>query len=150
MASFKLNYQNKFDIDTTGTLDPHSTTGATFVALAAGIQTITPAAGDTTDNTPYYDGGGFANTDVTGKNFSIAFSGNRVEGDAAQDYIAGKEFSVGDDCKTLLRWTKPDGTVIVAQVTLNAITPSGGAANAKQTFSFTANFNGAPVVTPAA
>lgn len=144
--AFNLNYKNKFEIDTKGNLDPNSTTGAEFVPIAAGISTVTPAPGDTTDNTAYYNGGGFASTDVTGKNFSLAFSGNRVEGDAAQDYITSKEFSLGDDCKTLLRWTKSDGRVVVAQVTLSAITTSGGAANAKQTFSFTANFNGAPVV----
>lgn len=147
--SFKLNWQNQYEIDTKGGLDPSATTGATFVPLSAGIQTITPASGDTTDNTPYYDGGGFSTTEVTGKNVSIAFSGNRVEGDAAQDFIAGLEFSVGDAVKTLLKWTRPDGSIITAQVTLNAIISSGGAANAKQTFSFTANFNGAPVVTPA-
>lgn len=146
--AFKLNYQNKFEIDTHGSLDPASTTGATFVNLATGIQTITPAAGDQTENTPYYDGQGFSTTEVTGKNVSIAFSGNRVEGDAAQDFITGKQFSLGDDVKTLLRWTRSDGTIIVAQVTLSNIVVSGGAANAKQTFSFTANFNGAPVVTP--
>lgn len=146
--AFKLNYQNKFEIDTKGSLDPTSTTSATFVTLAAGIQTITPAAGDTTDNTPYYDGNGYTTTEVTGKNVSIAFSGNRIDGDAAQDFVAGLEFAVGDSLKTLLRWTRPDGTVIIAQVTLNAIISSGGAANAKQTFSFTASFNGAPVVTP--
>lgn len=148
--AFKQNYQNQFEIDTTGQLDPTTTTGATFVAVSAGIQTITPNAGDTTDNTPYYDGGGFATTEVTGKNVSIAFSGHRVEGDPAQTFIVGKEFAVGDSLKTLLRWTRTDGTIIVAQVTINNIVVSGGGANAKQTFSFTANFNGAPVLTPPA
>lgn len=147
--AFKLNYQNVFEIDTKGSLDPTTLTSATFVPLAAGIQTVTPSHGDTTENVPYYDGGGFSSTEVTGKNISIAFAGARIEGDAAQEFIAGKEFSVGDNLKTLLRWTRADGTIIVAQVTINAIVASGGAANAKQTFSFTANFNGAPVVTPA-
>lgn len=147
---YKNNFFNKYEIDTHGSLDPSTTTGATFVTLADGIATITPSAGDTTDNTAYYNGGGYAHTDVTGKNVSIAFAGNRVEGDAAQDFVASKAFSVGDDLKTLIRWTRVDGTVIVAQVTMSAITVSGGGANAKQTFSFTANFNGAPVITPPA
>ncbi|GER73438.1 phage tail tube protein [Weizmannia acidilactici] len=145
--AFNLNYKNKFEIDTKGNLDPNQIDGATFEPLAAGISSVTPSPGDTTDNTAYYDGDGFANTDVTGKNFSIAFSGNRVEGDAAQDYVASKEFAIGDDVKTLLRWTKSDGTVLVAQITMSAITTSGGNANAKQTFSFTANINGLPIVT---
>ncbi|WP_204988058.1 phage tail tube protein [Sporolactobacillus pectinivorans] len=147
MVAFNLNFKNKFEIDTAGTLDPTVTTGATFVTIAKGIQTVTPAPGDTTDNTPYYDGQGFSQTDRTGINFSLAFAGNRVEGDPAQDFIVSKEFALGDEAKTLLRWTKTDGTVIIAQVSLTAITASGGAANAKQTFSFTANFNGLPAVT---
>jgi hypothetical protein len=146
--AFKLNFNNTFEIDTAGGLDPSVTTTATFKALSAGIQTITPASGDTTDNTPYYDGGGFSTTEVTGKNFSIAFSGHRIDGDLAQDFIAGLEFVVGDGLKTLLRWTRSDGTIIIGQVTINNIVVAGGSANAKQTFSFTASFNGLPVVTP--
>jgi hypothetical protein len=144
---FPLNYKNKFEIDTLGHTDPTQVAEANWARLAAGINTFTPAAGDTTDNTPYFDGNGFSSTDVTGKNYSIAFSGNRLEGDAAQDYVASKDFAVGDAVKTLLRWTRPDGTVIIGCVTLNAIVVSGGAANAKETFSFTSNFNGAPTVT---
>lgn len=144
---FPLNYKNRFDIDTSGLTDPSQAASASWARLASGINTFTPAGGDTTDNTPYLDGNGFTNTDVTGKNYSIAFSGNRLEGDAAQDFIASKDFLVGDDVKTLLRWTRPDGTVIIACITINAIVIAGGAANAKETFSFTANFNGAPTVT---
>lgn len=145
--AFNLNFKNKFEIDTLGHTDPSQVADANWAELAAGINTVTPASGDTTDNTAYYDGNGFANTDITGKNYSLAFSGNRKEGDTAQDFVASKDFAVGDNAKTLLRWTRTDGTIIVGCVTLNAIVISGGAANAKQTFSFTANFNGLPDVT---
>lgn len=144
---FNLNFRNKFEIDTLGHTDPSQSSEASWAQLAAGINTVTPASGDTTDNTAYYDGNGFANTDITGKNYSLAFSGNRKEGDPAQDYVASKDFAVGDAAKTLLRWTRTDGTVIIGCITMNAIVISGGAANAKQTFSFTGNFNGLPNVT---
>lgn len=146
MAGFTLNVKNKFEIDTSGSIDPTDATSASWAQIAAGIEQVTPNPNDTTDNTAYYDGDGFASTDVTGKNYSLDFSGNRKEGDAAQDYIASKELLTGEDVKTLLRWTKTDGTEIIAQVTLSSIVTSGGNANAKQTFSFTANFNGAPVI----
>jgi hypothetical protein len=149
--AFKLNYKNKFELETSGIVDPALITTeapGTWATLAAGIQTATPAPGDTTDNTAYYNGGGFASTDVTGKNYSIAFAGHRVEGDAAQDFLVDKEFATGDDVKTLLRWTNPQGRVALVLVTWSAILSQGGDANAKQTFSTTANFNGAPTVTP--
>lgn len=147
MVAFNLNYKNRYEIDKNGNLDPSDPSSASWLQVAKGIQTVTPAPGDTTDNTPYYDGGGFTQTDRTGLNFSLAFSGNRVEGDPAQDFIASKEFALGDAVKTLARWTKTNGVIVIAQVSLTAIVASGGAANAKQTFSFTENFNGAPVTT---
>lgn len=147
MVAFNLNYKNRYEIDRNGGLDPSNITGADWATLAKGIQTVTPAPGDTTDNTPYYDGQGWSQTDRTGLNFSLAFAGNRVEGDLAQDYVSSKQFALGDAAKTLARWTQTSGLIIVAQVSLTAIVTSGGAANAKQTFSFTENFNGLPVVT---
>ncbi|MDD9147825.1 fibronectin type III domain-containing protein [Sporolactobacillus sp. CQH2019] len=147
MVQFNLNYKNRYEIDKNGGMDPSDVSSAQWLRLATGIQTITPAPGDTTDNTPYYDGGGFAQTDRTGMNFSLAFAGNRVEGDPAQDFVESKQFALGDAAKTLLRWTKTNGVIIIAQVSLTAIITAGGAANAKQTFSFTLNFNGAPTTT---
>ncbi|WP_407080586.1 phage tail tube protein, partial [Enterococcus faecium] len=41
-------------------------------------------------------------------------------------------------------WTDAKGNKVQAVVTLTSIVPFGGAANAKQTFSFTMAFNGKP------
>jgi len=142
MSKFKMNYKNIFEIDTTGSQDPKNVEGAKFAPLAAGISGVTPAANETDDNTAYYDGAGFTDTDVTGKRITLAFSGHRVIGDAAQDYVASKFLAIGQNLKTLARWTDPDGNVIVANVTITAVVPMGGNANAKQTFSFTLSFNG--------
>ncbi|ASD31978.1 capsid protein [Lactiplantibacillus plantarum] len=147
MAKFKMNYKNIFEIDTTGSQDPKDTTKATFVPLAAGISGVTPAANETDDNTAYYDGAGFTDTDVTGKRITLAFTGHRVIGDAAQDYVASKFLAIGPNLKTLGRWTDTNGNVVISSVTLTAIVPMGGNANAKQTFSFTMSFNGKPIMT---
>lgn len=147
MAKFNMNYKNVFEIDTTGSQDPTDTTKATFAPLAAGISGVTPAANETDDNTAYYDGAGFTDTDVTGKRITLAFTGHRVIGDAAQDYVASKFLAIGQNLKTLGRWTDPAGNKIVSSVTLTAIVPMGGNANAKQTFSFTMSFNGKPIMT---
>lgn len=147
MAKFKMNYKNVFEIDTAGSQDPTDVTKATFAPLAAGISGVTPAANETADNTAYYDGAGFTDTDVTGKRITLAFTGHRVIGDAAQDFVASKFLAIGERLKTLGRWTDPDGNKIVSSVTLTAIVPMGGNANAKQTFSFTMSFNGKPIMT---
>lgn len=148
MAGFELNYLNKYEIDTKGNMDPSDTASASFAPLAAGISQVTPSANETADTTEYYDGQGFGASDVTGKRLQLAFTGNRKSGDAAQDYIAAHQLSVGDELKTLMRWTDPDGNIIVGQITMTAIVASGGNPGAKQTFSFTAVFNGKPTFTP--
>lgn len=148
MSKFTMNYKNKFEIDTAGNQDPSGDLASSkWALLAAGISGVTPAANETDDNTAYYDGDGFTDTDVTGKRITLAFTGHRVIGDAAQDYVASKFLAIGQNLKTLGRWTDTNGNVIVSNVTLTAIVPMGGNANAKQTFSFTMSFNGKPIMT---
>lgn len=144
---FNLNFKNKFEIDTKGGKDPSDITNATFAPLAAGINNFTPSLNETTVNDVYFDGEGYGSTDVTGKRLQLAYTGHRLEGDAAQDYIASHVLAIGDDLKTLARWTQADGSTIVGQVTISAIVTSGGAPGAKQTLSFTLAFNGKPVYT---
>lgn len=141
---FLLNFKNKLEIDTAGNTDIADVASASFAVLGAGITTITPAAADTTDASAYYDGEGFTDSTVTGKNITFACAGHRVFGDAAQDYIAGKFLSIGDELRTLAQWTDAKGNKVQSVVTLTSIVPFGGAANAKQTFSFTLAFNGKP------
>ncbi|WP_353986603.1 phage tail tube protein [Lactiplantibacillus plantarum] len=148
MSKFTMNVKNKFEIDVAGNQDPTADSAkASWARLAAGISGVTPAANETDDSTAYYDGDGFTDTDVTGKRITIAFTGHRVVGDAAQDYVASKFLAIGQKLKTLARWTDQDGNVIVANVTITAVVPMGGNANAKQTFSFTLSFNGKPTMT---
>lgn len=144
MGKFNENYQNKLEIDTTGNTSLADIAKATFAPLAEGIQTITPAASETADTTPYYSGMGFSDVDVTGKAITFAIAGHRVDGDAAQDFVADKFIAVGDTLRTLARWTDPKGNQVQFVATLQAIVPFGGAANVKQTFSFTLAANGKP------
>lgn len=149
IGNFELNWQNKFEIDTAGDQDPANIDNATWARLAGGISQVTPSSNETTTTDEYYDGEGFGTSDVTGKRLQLAFTGNRKIGDTAQDYVAAHELSIGDDLKTLMRWTKPDGQTVTGLITMTAIVSSGGNAGAKQTFSFTAVFNGKPVLTKA-
>lgn len=149
IGNFKLNWQNKYEIDTSGSMDPSDVTKATWARLAGGISQVTPSENETNTTDEYYDGEGFGTSDVTGKRLQLAFTGNRKIGDVAQDYVAGHELSIGDDLKTLMRWTSTDGRIVTGLITMTAIVASGGNAGAKQTFSFTAVFNGKPLLTNA-
>jgi hypothetical protein len=147
--AFELNYRNKLDIDILGNTDLNNISRASWKPLAAGITTITPSANDKTDETPYYDGLGATSTDVTGKTLKFTVAGHRLVGDPAQDYIVGLFNKIGDDVKTLVRWTDPEGNQLTILGTITAIVPFGGAANVKGTLSFTISANGQPVATPA-
>lgn len=147
IGKFTLNHEQKFEIDTAGNKSIDQDSSASWARIAAGINTFTPNSNETATNDEYYDGEGFGTADVTSKRLSLTFSGHRLEGDTAQDYIAGKMLSVGDDLKTLARWTQIDGRVVEGVVTIGSIVTSGGAPGAKQTFSFVLTFNGKPKLT---
>lgn len=147
---FDLNFKNLLEIDINGGTDLTSDKeNANWAKLLRGISTITPSAADKTDATPYWDGEGFSDTEVTGKNITFALSGHRVMGDPAQDYVASHFLDIGDKLRTLARWTDPAGNVVESVATLTSIVPFGGAADVKQTFSFTLALDGKPVYTPA-
>lgn len=147
---FDLNFKNLLEIDINGGTDLDSDKGnANWAKLLRGISTITPSAADKTDATPYWDGEGFSDTEVTGKNITFALSGHRVMGDPAQDYVASHFLDIGDKLRTLARWTDPAGNVVESVATMTSIVPFGGAADVKQTFSFTLALDGKPVYTPA-
>lgn len=147
---FDLNFKNSLEIDINGGTDlENDKANANWAKLSRGISNITPSAADKTDATPYWDGEGFSDTEVTGKNITFALSGHRVMGDPAQDYVASHFLDIGDKLRTLARWTDPAGNVVESVATMTSIVPFGGAADVKQTFSFTLALDGKPDYTPA-
>lgn len=142
------NWVNKLEIDLKGGQDPTADLdNASWANLQEGIMTMTPAANATADTQSFWIDKGFSETDETGKRVTFAVTGQRVVGDPAQDYIVSRFMAMGDELRTLARWTDQGGNVITSNVTLTAIVPFGGNANARQTFSFTLSFNGYPVLT---
>ena len=146
IGDFTLNHLNRYDIDIAGNKTMDDVEKADWAPLAAGINSVTPTSNETVDNSAYYDGGGYESDDVTGMREQLAFAGHRKEGDPAQDFVASKEHTLGNERKTLLRWTKTDGTVVTGMGTMSGIVTSGGVANAKQTFNMTFTYNGEPEV----
>ena len=138
-----LNVVNKLFIDIYGYTTLNDLEGGNWGRLATKIQTITPSANETTNNNSYYDGEGFGSTEVTGKRYQLACSGQRYVGNPAQDYIASKQFAIGQALHCRVIWVQ-NGQAIVSEATLTNIVATGGEASANQTFSCTIEFNGKP------
>ncbi len=141
---FELNYQSLYEINTT----PESGT-ATWSRIGAGITSADPSNNESKDQTNYLDGDGYAESEIIGAQFTLAFSGHRVHGDAAQDWIASKEHELGDNRKTQFRYTDMKGNQKTGNCTIVDVDFGGGDAAGKKEISFGIDVNGKPTVTPA-
>lgn len=141
-VEFSLNNRVRVEVDSTPL-------GAsrTWLTLAAGITSAVDSHNDSTDDTAYLDGGGYGNSDVIGKQYTLAITGHRIIGNPAQDYIMTLQAEFGDDAKTWVRYTRPNGQRITAYVSATEIVDAGGDANAKTDFSCNFKGCGAPTIT---
>lgn len=150
MASPNLNpeWVIKMSIGTT-----LSGTTWTYAALCAGIESISPSVNEQNQQAFYMCGLGGANNEVTGIAPEYAVSGHRVHGDAAQDYICGLRYLLGQDRKSSLKVEIYDHTTlketITADCTVTDIVDFGGNATDLVPFSCTLRVNGIPIVTTA-
>lgn len=144
---FGKNGEDKFEIcKTIGATEAEDV----YVTIKAGITSSEISLNEEVDQTAYMDGDGYKSTDVTGAQVTIAFSGHRVYGDAAQDYIYGKALTIGDARKTKAKITYSDGLVLTGPCTLANIEGPSGDAGTKQDIGFEVHLNGKPTSTPAA
>ena len=139
-----LNVVNKLYLDITDSTDLNDVTTGKWAWLALDITQITPSANETSQSDADYAGNGFGSTEITSKRFQLAVTGKRHIGDAAHDYVASKQFAIGNALHTRALWIN-NGEAVLAEVTLSNIVSTGGNANANQTFQVTIVFNGAPV-----
>ncbi len=98
-------------------------------------------------------GNGGASNEVTGIAPQYQLSGDRVYGDAAQDYIVGLKYSLGQDRKSSVKIEHYDGDTLVSTevcaCTITDIIDIGGQAVDKVPFGCTIRLNGLPTVTQA-
>ncbi len=139
--SAPLNFQTLFELDN----NPAGT--ANYIRMGDGLVSATPANNETVDTKSYLDDNGGASSEVTGFQYVWAFSGDRIIGDPAQDFIFSKLFSLGISRKTNARITAADGTVITGPVTIANINDGGGDASATAAIGFDVMFNGKPTLT---
>ena len=94
-------------------------------------------------------GQGFAHNETTGAAPELVISGRRIVGDTAQDYVVGKQFSLGTDRNTAVKIVA-EGQIITCEATIGSVTSFGGSTLDVNAFGCTIRFNGKPTVTTTA
>lgn len=117
-----------------------------YAPLCAGIKSMTPSMNEVVVTEQYYCGEGFAHNEVTGMAPQIQVTGDRVEGDAAQDYIAGLQFKLGSDRVTSVKLTQGTSTYVF-EAAITDIVTFGGDSTALKPFNFIIRPNGKPTIT---
>lgn len=118
----------------------------TWSDLCAGIKSIQTNINENVVTEQYLCGEGFAHNEVTGMAPQINVTGDRVEGDAAQDYIAGLQFKLGSERVGKVKVTT--GTKIISvDCVFTDIVTFGGDSVALKPFNCNIRFNGKPTIT---
>ena len=139
-------HNNKFEIGTKGT----ASSAAEDFAIPKGLENFSPSFDNTIEEWYAMDEEGWISRLFTGKAWAISFTGKRVIGDPANDYIAGLLFEIGQDANTILKWTMPTGTVIQQEVVVSVTNNGGGDTTNVGALEFELQSTGKPTVTPAA
>ena len=145
--AFKPVWANQIEIGTSATTaDPPVWT---YSKLCKGIEDMSFASNEQNQQYFFLWGEGFAHNEVTGGAPELQITGRRIVGDAAQDFIASKQFALGTDRNSSIKITA-EGKVITCDCTIGAITSFGGSTPDVNAFGCTIRLNGKPTVTTAA
>ena len=140
-------WANQIEIGTEYTPGTGGAAGTwTYATLCKGIEGMTFNSGEQNQQYFFLCGNGYAHNATPGSAPSIQITGRRVVGDAAQDYIASKQFSLGTDRNTSVKITA-EGQVITCECTIGDVVSFGGNTLDVNNFSCTLYFNGQPTVT---
>jgi hypothetical protein len=120
----------------------------TYSKLCAGIESMEFNENEQNQQYFFLCGEGFAHNETTGSAPELVISGRRIVGDAAQDYIVGKQFALGTDRNSSIKITA-EGKVITCACSIGDVVSFGGNTLDVNTFSCTIRFNGEPTVTTA-
>lgn len=145
--SFKPVWANKIEIGTTATTANPPVW--TYSQLCKGIESMTFNSNEQNQQYFFLCGEGFAHNEVTGGAPELQISGRRIAGDAAQDYIVGKQFALGDERNSSVKITTAEGKQITCDCSIGDVVSFGGATLDVNTFGCTIRFNGKPTVTDA-
>lgn len=135
----------EFDLDIT----PEGESN-TFEQIANGIEDFSAPDNEQIEQLYFLNGKGYGSTYVTGDQITYEFSGKRIEGDAAMDYIVGlKGKGLGKKRFTTFKVTNPDGSTMTGPASITNIQVNEGGAAELASISFQVHINGMPVFTEA-
>lgn len=145
-GTFLVMYGVEVQINTT----PSAQTG-TYATIGDGITNVSEALNEVKQQMYYLVNKGFGQSEVTAMHPAITFTGHRLHGDTAQDYIFGLKYSLGSSRKTdvKIKVFDPESPTTVFSnysvgVTVTDIQELSGATENGSDISFTLEFNGAP------
>lgn len=144
---FNPVWANKIEIGTTATTANPPVW--TYSRLCKGIEGMTFNSNEQMQQFFFLCGEGFANNETTGAAPELQITGRRIVGDAAQDYIAGKQFALGTDRNSSIKITA-EGKEITCDCSIGEVVTFGGESLDVNAFSCVIRFNGKPSVTNAA
>lgn len=126
---------------------------ANYVTIGDGITNVSEALNEVKQQMYYLINKGFGQSEITAMHPAFTFTGNRLHGDDAQDYIMGLKYSLGSARKTDIKikvFNPEDDDEVFSQytvdVTITDIQELSGATENGSDISFTLEFNGSPEV----
>ena len=121
----------------------------TYAKLCKGIQSMEFSENEQNQQYFFICGEGFAHNEVTGAAPQLTITGRRIVGDAAQDYIAGKQFALGANRNSSVKIIA-EGKQIICDCSIGNISSFGGQTLDVNSFGCTIRFNGKPTVSDVA
>lgn len=120
-----------------------------YSELADGIDNIAEALNEVVQQFFFLKDKGFATNHVTGMAPAYTFTGRRVMGDTAQDFIFGKKYSLDTDRQSKLKIAYAEGSTektISCNCTICNIQEFSGASTDDSAISFELRFDGKPTI----
>ena len=146
MAELNPVWENEIWIGTEATTaDPPVWT---YQKLCKGIESVSFTPNEQNQQYFFLCGKGFAHNEVTGGAPELSVTGRRIAGDEAQDFICGKQFSLGNYRNTSVKIIA-EGKQITCGATIGDVTSFGGSTLDVNSFGCTIRFNGEPTITDA-
>ena len=126
----------------------------TYAPLKEGIDNVSEALNEVVQQYFFLSDNGFARNNVTGMAPAITFTGRRVQGDAAQDYIFGNKYKLLTNRASSFQLIVTDNSqtpaatqTLVVPCTICNIQEWSGATTDDSAISFEVRFDGAPQFT---
>lgn len=125
----------------------------TYAPLGAGLDNVSEALNEVVQQYFFLNDGGFARNHVTGMAPSFTFTGRRVMGDAAQEYIFGNKYKLDTNRASSFKLVivnnsgeAPTTKTLTVDCTICNIQEWSGATTDDSAISFEIRFDGAPEV----